>query len=284
MYATISHSVDFYQLNGYKYVQSPWLVDEKYSNITKPDSKENFFVKNKVLVASGEQSFLELICQGQLSSGSYCTTTPCFRDENEDATHKKYFMKTELIYWEKLNVGVTGVSSMCLKDPEQIQRLIDKQTSMIKTCNKFFNLYLETETITNELIPGVINPIDIVSKKGLHELGSYGIREYNDIIWVYGTGVAEPRLTYCVNLCQKPGYHNDLIPKTRELGSSDKITEEYREFIDALKQGNKIMALVELSDLYGAMDFYLKTHFGMTIDHLKTMSDVTCRAFENGRR
>jgi len=45
------------------------------------------------------------------------------------------------------------------------------------------------------------------------------------------------------------------------------------------------MILVELSDILGAIEAYLdKHHPGMKLDDLKKMSDITKRAFINGRR
>lgn len=81
-----------------------------------------------------------------------------------------------------------------------------------------------------------------------------------------------------------PGYH--LAPITRGvLGEASKVIEEANEFIDAVDQGVSIMALVELSDLVGAAEAYLaKHHPSMTLDDLKSMSAVTRRAFDNGRR
>lgn len=81
-----------------------------------------------------------------------------------------------------------------------------------------------------------------------------------------------------------PGYHSRPI-KRGVLGEASKIVEECEEFVDAVDQGVKIMALVELSDLLGAMSAYLATHHpGMTLDDLQAMRLVTERAFRNGRR
>lgn len=81
-----------------------------------------------------------------------------------------------------------------------------------------------------------------------------------------------------------PGYHLTSIDKGI-LGQSSKILEEVYELIDAEKQSVKIMQLVELSDLIGAISLYLDKNFpGMTLEDLKAMSDVTQRAFKNGRR
>lgn len=82
----------------------------------------------------------------------------------------------------------------------------------------------------------------------------------------------------------KEGYHITNIQKG-ELGEISKIQEELDELKDSKEQGSKIMELVELSDLIGAVEFYLeKYHKGISIDDLKKMSDITKRAFINGRR
>ena len=81
----------------------------------------------------------------------------------------------------------------------------------------------------------------------------------------------------------KPGYHIRHIEKG-VLGELSKVEEELAELKDALEQGSDIMALVELADLYGALKHYLKTRFGMDMHDLKAMSNITERAFRNGRR
>lgn len=83
---------------------------------------------------------------------------------------------------------------------------------------------------------------------------------------------------------QLPGYHINKIEKGI-LGESSKILEEVFELQDAESQGVKIMQLVELSDLVGAIDIYLKNNFpDISFEDLLKMSQVTQRAFENGRR
>jgi hypothetical protein len=80
-----------------------------------------------------------------------------------------------------------------------------------------------------------------------------------------------------------PGYHLRHIRKGK-LGELSKVEEELLELKDALAQGVRIMALVELADMYGALKAYVQTQFGMTIDDLARMSAVTERAFRNGHR
>ena len=82
----------------------------------------------------------------------------------------------------------------------------------------------------------------------------------------------------------KEGYHLKKI-KRGKIGEISKIQEELDELQDAVDQKNKIMALVELSDMYGAIELYLKKHHpGTTMKDLKIMSKTTQRAFKNGHR
>ena len=82
----------------------------------------------------------------------------------------------------------------------------------------------------------------------------------------------------------KPGYHLVHIEKG-VLGELSKIREEVEELEDAAAQGVKVMELVELSDLIGAVKAYLiKHHPSSTLADLEAMAEVTSRAFRNGRR
>lgn len=84
--------------------------------------------------------------------------------------------------------------------------------------------------------------------------------------------------------CEAIGYHRRKIKKG-VLGEVSKIQEELDELKDAEEQGVTIMALVELSDLVGAVQAYLEAkHPSVTLDDLREMSGVTRRAFRNGRR
>lgn len=80
------------------------------------------------------------------------------------------------------------------------------------------------------------------------------------------------------------GYHKKIIKKG-VLGECSKIREELEELEDAIEQNNKIMALVELSDLYGAIKLYLEKHHpSIEMEDLKTMNDATARSFMIGHR
>lgn len=38
----LNHSIFYYKLKKYEYIEVPWLVDEDISNLTKPDNKKIF--------------------------------------------------------------------------------------------------------------------------------------------------------------------------------------------------------------------------------------------------
>ena len=57
----------------------------------------------------------------------------------------------------------------------------------------------------------------------------------------------------------QPGYHLAPIPRG-ELGELSKVIEEALEALDAQNQGARLMVLVELSDLVGAMRALCQRH------------------------
>lgn len=183
-YNIIDTSLKFYDGEGYKRIESPWLVTEAVDNITKPVDIQSYQVKHngKNLVASGEQSFLYLYLKGFLPKGMFQTVTPCFRSESFDFLHSKYFIKNELIRTDET-------------DRNALMGTIDSAL-------KFFRQYISSACVKK------INntSYDIVVLDGQqteYELGSYGIRECSFLSWVYGTGVAEPRLSNIINVLNR---------------------------------------------------------------------------------
>jgi hypothetical protein len=80
------------------------------------------------------------------------------------------------------------------------------------------------------------------------------------------------------------GYHKATIP-AGVFGENSKIFEEVEEFRDALAQRNPLMALMELSDLIGAIEGWLqKYHPNVSLNDLCVMKDATARAFRDGTR
>lgn len=79
------------------------------------------------------------------------------------------------------------------------------------------------------------------------------------------------------------GYHKREITRG-VFGEFSKVQEEIEELQDAHEQGGKILELVELSDLYGAIEGYLQSYYGMTMEDIKQMSTMTSSAFKEGKR
>lgn len=83
---------------------------------------------------------------------------------------------------------------------------------------------------------------------------------------------------------KKLGYHVRDIPKGN-VGEPEKIVEEAYEILDAHEQGIRIMAELEMSDLYGALDRYREKYYPeLDMKDIERMYRVTRRAFDNGKR
>lgn len=182
-------AINYYLDCGFQYQEAPWAVDAESYFITSPKDVKSFLLHDKFLVASGEQSFFQLIIDQKLSSGCYQTLTPCFRDEPAyNQLTRPYFMKLELI--------------------ETQSTTLERLHQIVLLCCQFFGKYLPavvvetSQQITDSL--AVSPTYDIVCQKTHIELGSYGIRQHPKIgRWIYATGVAEPRLTSVIALSQK---------------------------------------------------------------------------------
>jgi hypothetical protein len=79
------------------------------------------------------------------------------------------------------------------------------------------------------------------------------------------------------------GYHKTKISQG-EYGKFSKVVEEFEELQDAKNQNCKILELVELSDLYGAIEAYVKNKYNMNMSDIKQMSDLTKQSFKDGDR
>lgn len=191
----IAWALEFYKDRGYVYVDdAPWWVSRSAYYSTKPDESGGDFClslesngskKQERLghpVASGEQSFIQLMLSGRQLKKGICVT-PCFREEKRrppsgflfsDRWHQTCFMKAELI-------NADEVSNQSL-------------IGMVHDAMSFFEQFVEVKVIQTSLLE-----YDIVDKRLRMELGSYGIREYDSgethLEWVYGTAVAEPRFS-----------------------------------------------------------------------------------------
>lgn len=185
-YSLLHEAIEYYSKQGYKLIEVPWIVDEKVAKITLPEGAKPYYTEGGVLVGSAEQGFLQMIINNLNSVPKKAMAiTPCFRGESNtnDAT-RNYFMKLELI---------KAVSST---DIDLQSAVLDVVTSSLN----FFRKYLGEEVTSFHTSEGRYTK-DIMFR-GL-ELGSYGFRSHDlkslylkgHISWVFGTGLAEPRLS-----------------------------------------------------------------------------------------
>lgn len=196
-YKIAADAISFYESNGYKYIEVPWIVSKEALLITAPLvlNKENIEASNPGnLVASGEQSFLEMILNNKLGEGKYCCATPCFRpfDDLKDGIHFPTFFKVELIEY-------FGNTQPIHKDIAfKIDSMIEKVVSFMENILGKENEELIIESIVDEDRVGCSSfcCLDLITPVTKIELGSYGFRTASKIgSWIYGTGVALPRLT-----------------------------------------------------------------------------------------
>jgi len=165
----ILNAMQWYQLLGYEPVSVPMLVDEMVSDFTKPESREDLKHNGLCYVASAEQSFFQRIINNDIGDGRYQAITPCYRDEPVlDEYHFRIFLKIELFV-----IGSYEYKSV-KKDAEGFFRQFTEKLTTVKTES---GLDLE------------INGF---------EVGSYGTRVFKGKNICYGTGIAEPRLTYAL--------------------------------------------------------------------------------------
>jgi seryl-tRNA synthetase len=189
----LAHVIKLYEKRGYSYVQSPWTCSRRATRATSAEcSPAKLFAVNSVfhddLVGSAEQSFVQMSMDGAYfkPGRKLVTCTPCFRDEEHlDDLHRLYFMKVE----------ITHVLARP-DDPEAylaLQRVI------------FDAKHVMTRLIVPPL-GGVIRQLETGENSydlNLNEIevGSYGIRSFEGLHWVYGTGLALPRFVQAGLAC-----------------------------------------------------------------------------------
>lgn len=196
-YQHLINAIKYYERAGYKWIDVPWAVSREAILITRPPQVDvepmgyrvNYEAPGSATpaydiypVASAEQSFLQMQMDAeQRMTGSYVTMTPCFRNEAViDELHQPYFMKVELISWDKTSH--------------------EDLTKMVAGARMLFEKDLWVDCVLNtDPDPIGFDAYDLVTSHTGIELGSYGIRSHPKVgRWLYGTGLAEPRYSYAL--------------------------------------------------------------------------------------
>lgn len=160
----------------------PALVDPDVMDYTCPPGVIDTRLYGKyssTVVASAEQSFLQLDKDGELEDGDWMALTPCYRDEPVfDDVHLPVFLKLELIRIVDDANFFTRTEAMYLAHKMQ----------------KFFMEYYGMPTTLLETEIGW----DVMYED--LELGSFGVRRsMTGRSYIYGTGLAEPRASIAIS-------------------------------------------------------------------------------------
>lgn len=175
-YKKLAEAQLYYEQHRYKYIEVPWVVDSASTQVTLPSGRIATQVQYGDLVGSGEQSFIELLRRGGHIQKAMCITS-CFRlEQTFDALHHAYFMKLELI---------------------SLRATVANLHAMIDTATSFHGRYLDVHTVQTGS-----DTYDIIAARSGIELGSYGFRRFDDTTFIYGTGIALPRMD--VAIAQQP--------------------------------------------------------------------------------
>lgn len=174
-YRKVADAQAYYAERGYAEIAVPWIIPHAPYAVTRPSDRREFYTLGGYMNASGEQSFLALMLAGEKLGRRACVTS-CFRDEPAlDELHHRYFVKLELI-------------DDADASPESLAH-------MVATCREFFDRFLPEEAKSKVIVTDeTAGTLDIVDGLLGIELGSYGIRRHGNLAWVYGTGLALPRL------------------------------------------------------------------------------------------
>lgn len=180
-YYLIAEAIEYYKLRGFKYTEVPWVVSSEAINATCPVHSQK--ANDEQLVASGEQSFIELRMKSKLDVGKYVCATPCYRpqDAGRSNMHHSQFFKVELIH----------LSGDDKPSEQDYDNLINNAFAFMSRYKSNISIVETKDDERHEcetLISHDIETQDII------ELGSYGVRYHKKVgYWIYGTGLALPR-------------------------------------------------------------------------------------------
>jgi hypothetical protein len=175
-YGLIHKASLFYEQHDFQRIEVPWTVTKEISAITKPAGRRDIELiheNHKVLVASGEQSFLYQYSKNYLPRGQYVCVTPCHRFEDHTSWNVKSFIKCELIKTDSTTRA--DLDNVIELAKAQFLRYFPADGLNVKDTSQ------ETGEISFD-----------IEFRGV-ELGSYGIRSCDFLQWIFATGWAEPR-------------------------------------------------------------------------------------------
>jgi len=193
---------------GYEQRDLPWLVPEKAILMTLPGGSAPDSLERRLrqiaetwkrdeeqlsLLGSAEQAFVhEMMTDTDLEVGTkYYAITPCFRDEPVlDRLHRRHFMKLEL--FQQLPSHASNLDAACAVG-DMIEASIQVMTQV--TCSGYYDTRVELQQVAT--------PDGVDLEIAGIEVGSYGYRRTNGLLWAYGTGLAEPRMSEALEVLRQ---------------------------------------------------------------------------------
>lgn len=179
-YKLLAKAVKYFGKKGFTQIEVPWRVQKEAINSTF-DSSLSFKSDDKFLIGSAEQGIIQLILEDKIKGNQIMSVSPCFRNEKEDYYHQQEFMKLELMYLSYHEISAEDFQFNYIRntviDFITKELRIKKEDIVIKETNNESSVYSE-----DILINGV-------------EYGSYGIRYFKNKYYIYGTGIALPRVS-----------------------------------------------------------------------------------------
>lgn len=183
-YNLLNKSLKYFSKKGFKQIEVPSIASRETLQGTFKSS-ESFKSDNKFLIGSAEQGFLELYLQNKLTSNQLMSVSLCFRNELEDYLHQKEFIKLELIYF--INSKIDDIDIMF--NSFIVFNLV--KNFVLSFIIKKLKIKITDITTAETNDSNSIYSEDILIN-GI-EYGSYGIRQFQDKYYIYGTGIALPR-------------------------------------------------------------------------------------------
>jgi len=183
----LSDAITYFAAAGYKYVEVPWSVPSDVTRVTCPEDRWIVTSSLGDLVGSAEQSFMHLKRLGVLGDGKFVACTPCFRNEDVvDELHQRTFMKVEL--YQPVDEA-------------------DPRGSLERHVEEVMGFY---RSLLDPQIHGLLKSVTMrqyaidIELAGV-EIGSYGLRSWDDASWMYGTAIAEPRFSTVRKMAENRG-------------------------------------------------------------------------------
>lgn len=176
-YVNLSEAIEYYQGRSYIPVDIAWTADAEFINsVIRPDTYATYTPQLGLFLTDPVQGFLQWARETG-KRGKFQATVPCFRAGEVDRTHRPYFMVNELFINE----------DKCVTSNTLLTTIISDAMTLLA---EYTPVRLDQ---TGEHAYSIVDDCYDI------KLGAYGMVSDSPYgRYLYGTGMAEPRLSYVV--------------------------------------------------------------------------------------